>query len=227
MDSSSPGTPGSRVKVRGARASSVIVHGVAPEQEGRFLELQNGINAAAQSFAGYQAIDVYPPAERQQTEWVVVIHFDNPEHLQLWLDSPVRAEWVEKLRKEMGDFRLKTLPSGFGGWFAGLVNGSETPLPPKWKMALTILFTLYPTVMILALFVGPHINPLGLAVSMLISNALSVSILQWAVQPALDPVLGPWLVANDKRQRAYSLGMLVVLLFLLAGMAIGFRLVRG
>jgi antibiotic biosynthesis monooxygenase (ABM) superfamily enzyme len=215
------------VQVRDARASSVIVHRVPPDRAAQFLELQRGITEAAKAFPGYQATDVYPPAERQQAEWVVVIHFDGPETLQRWLDSPVRAAWIEKLRHQMGDFRLKTLPTGFGAWFASLVNGSEIALPPSWKIALSVLLALYPTVMVLAIGVGPYLNPLGLAVSMLISNALSISILQWAVTPALNPLLRPWLRANGPKQRAFSLGGLVAILLLLGGMAVLFRLVMG
>lgn len=227
MDSSSPNTPGTRVHVSGARASSVIVHRVPPDRVEQFLELQRGITEAAEAFPGYQATDVYPPAERQQSEWVVVIHFDRPETLQRWLDSPARAEWIEKLRNELGDFRLKTLPAGFGAWFASLVNASDVALPPPWKIALSVLLALYPTVMVLAICVGPYLNPLGLAVSMLISNALSVSLLQWAVTPALSPLLRPWLRANGQNQVAFSLGGLVAILLLLGGMALLFRLVTG
>jgi antibiotic biosynthesis monooxygenase (ABM) superfamily enzyme len=215
------------MQVLGKGASSVIVHRPPPDRVEQFLELQRGITEAAKAFAGYQATDVYPPADRQHAEWVVVIHFDRPETLQRWLDSPVRAEWVDKLRKDMGDFRLKTLPVGFSAWFTGLVDGPDDALPPAWKIVLTVLLQLYPTVMVLTIFVSPHLNPLGLAVSMLISNALSVSILQWAVTPALNKLLGPWIAANEQRQRAYSLGGLVVIVLLLGGMAILFRLVTG
>jgi antibiotic biosynthesis monooxygenase (ABM) superfamily enzyme len=127
----------------------------------------------------------------------------------------------------MGDFRLKSLPTGFAAWFAGLVNESKGGLPPSWKMALTVLFALYPTVMLLTIVVVPYVSRLGLAVSMLISNALSVSILQWAVMPVLEKLLGPWLRANQERQRAYSLGGLVVLLVLLGGIALLFHLMNG
>jgi hypothetical protein len=227
MDPASQNPPHPPLEVRGARASSVIVHRLPPDGVEPFLELQRRITEAAQAFPGYQATDVYPPADRQQAEWVVVIHFDGPESLQRWLDSPVRAAWVEKLRDETGDFRLKTLPAGFGAWFAGLVDGADGALPPSWKIALSVLFQLYPTVMILTVFVSPHLTPLGLAVSMLISNALSCSILQWAATPALNKLLGPWLRANEAGQRAFSLVGLVVILLLLGGMTILFRLVTG
>ena len=225
MDSPQSET-GPQMRVRGVRASSVIVHRLRPDQAERFLELQRGITEAAQGFPGYQATDVYPPAERQQSEWVVVIHFESPEALQRWLDSPVRAQWLEKIRAAVGEFRLKALPTGFGAWFAGLVDEPDG-VPPSWKIAASILLTLYPTVVLLAIFVGPYINPLGLAVSMLISNALSVSILQWGVTPAVKSLLAPWLRANEEKQRAFSLGGLVVILLLLVGMTIGFRLVNG
>jgi uncharacterized protein len=215
------------MQVHGAQASSVIVHCLPPERVERFLELQRGITQAAEGFRGYEATDVYPPTDSQDTNWVVVIRFDGPETLQRWLDSPVRAEWVETLRNEMGDFRLKSLPTGFAAWFAGLVNESKGGLPPSWKMALTVLFALYPTVMLLTIVVVPYLSRLGLAVSMLISNALSVSILQWAVMPVLEKLLGPWLRANQERQRAYSLGGLVVLLVLLGGIALLFHLMNG
>jgi uncharacterized protein len=226
MDSSSHNTAGLSVLAGGARTSSVIVHRVPPDRVEQFLELQRGITEVAKAFPGYLATDVYPPADHQQSQWVVVIHFDGPETLQRWLDSPVRAEWIERHRNELGDFRLKTLPTGFGAWFADLVNGSEST-PPPWKIALSVFLALYPTVMVLAICVGPYLNPLGLAASMLISNALSVSILQWAVTPALEPLLRSWLRANEQHQRAVSLGGLVTILLLLGGTAVLFRLTAG
>ena len=94
-------------------------------------------------------------------------------------------------------------------------------------MALTVLLGLYPTVMALTLFPGPYIEPLGLAVAMLIGNALSVSILQWAVMPALNSLLTPWLKANAEKQRALSVGGLFLILVLLTGLALLFRQVTG
>ena len=76
MNPSSTGSPGPNLEVRGAGASAVIVQRVPADKAARFLELQGGIVQAAQGFPGYQKVDVYPPAKREQVEWVVVIHFD-------------------------------------------------------------------------------------------------------------------------------------------------------
>jgi antibiotic biosynthesis monooxygenase (ABM) superfamily enzyme len=226
MEAAAPNPVRLPLEVHAARASSVITQVIPPGATDAFLQWQRGICTAAAEAPGYQTTEIYPPVAAGEP-WVVIIHFNDPKRLKDWIDSPKRAEWVAKLPCETRAFRMQTLPSGFGAWFAGTLVGQSVPLPPKWKMALTILFTLYPTVMLLSIFVGPYINPLGLAVSILIGNILSVFLLQWLVQPALDPVLGPWLRANEPRQRAFSLGGLAILLLLLGGMALLFHLTVG
>lgn len=216
--------PGPLMEVRGSRSSTVFIHQVPAGKVDRFMELQRSITRAVEGFAGFQGTDVYPPADPRNLEWVTVIHFDKPEDLQRWLDSAVRAEWIAKLRGEIGDFRLKTLPGGFGPWFAGEAR-EKGGLPPSWKMALTVLVGLYPTVMLLHIFVGPHTSRLGLALSMLVGNAISVCILQWGVMPVLNAVLRRWVRANAAEDRALSVGGLALLLVLLGVMAALFRLI--
>lgn len=190
------------------------------------MEWQRGVAGAAEGFAGYRGTDVYPPGDSRRDEWVVVIHFDDEKSLQGWLNSSVRAQWVEKLQAHVGDFELKALPGGFGAWFAGHAQGPAAP-PPSWKIALTVLLGLYPTVMLLTLFPGPYTEPLGLALAMLIGNTLSVAILQWVVMPVLNIVLTPWLRANSEKERAISVGGLFLILLVLAGLALLFRQVTG
>jgi antibiotic biosynthesis monooxygenase (ABM) superfamily enzyme len=215
------------LEVHISRASAVVVQHVPAALADWFMEWQRGATAAAEGFAGYRGTDVYPPGDSGRDEWVVVINFDDEKSLQEWLGSPVRAQWVEKLQAQVGDFELKALPGGFGPWFAGLSQGPEGAPPPSWKMALAVLLGLYPTVMLLTLFPGPYTEPLGLAFAMLIGNALSVAILQWAVMPVLNILLVPWLKANSHKQRAFSVGGFLLILVLLAGLALLFRQVTG
>jgi antibiotic biosynthesis monooxygenase (ABM) superfamily enzyme len=211
------------VEVRTSRASAVAVQRVAPEAVEQFLQWQRGITAAAETFAGYQGTDIYPPTDGKSEEWVVLLHFTDEPALQQWLRSQLRAQWVEKRPQTLGAFTLKTLPGGFGFWFAGKVHSPEE-VPPSWKMVLTVLLGLYPTVMLLTIFVGPYTSPLGLAVSMLIGNALSVSLLQWTVMPVLTPLLRRWLRANGRANRALSLGVVGLILLLLGAMTFAFHL---
>lgn len=183
-------------------ASSVIVHHVAPEKTDDFLKWQNGITAAVERFPGYRSTEVYPPVNASQTQWVIVIHFDDRQSLEAWLDSPTRTEWVNKLDRTIADYSLKRLNEGFGPWFVSEFGDSAAAAPAGWKMALSVLLGLYPTVLLLTTFVAPYTNRFGLAFSLLIGNAMSVSLLQWVVMPALTRLLKPWLNAPVTRSRA-------------------------
>jgi uncharacterized protein len=225
--------PGPRIDVRGSSASSVIVHHVPAGAVDSFMEWQRGAVAAAESFPGCQGTDIYPPTDGQHKEWVVVIHFDEPEQLQRWLDSPVRAEWIARLPAPVANFQVKSLPTGFGPWFAGMVEDGQAadgPLPgvpPPWKMALMVLLGLYPTVMLLVLLVLPHLSALGRAGMVLADNVLSVCLLQWAVMPALQRLAHPWLRPEANRGPAFSAGGAFLILSLLAVLAFLFRKVAG
>jgi uncharacterized protein len=215
------------VDLRVSRASAVVVQRVPAASADWFMDWQRGASKAAEGFAGYSGTDVYPPANGRGDQWVVVIHYDDDESLQTWLRSPVRAEWVAKLQGAIGDFDLKAFPGGFGAWFTDPARQAGGDAPESWKMALTVLLALYPTVMLLTIFVGPYTNPAGMAVSMLIGNMMSISILQWGVMPVLTKLLGPWLGASTRRATAPSLAGLGLVLVLLAAITFAFRLKTG
>lgn len=200
-----------------SRSSAVVVQRVPPARVEAFLDWQREAVGAAEGFAGYCGTDVFPPAAGRGDEWVVLIHFDSEESLARWLDSPERARRVEELRAKVGDFDLKTLKDGFGPWFVRQSPAeAAAPAPASWKMALTVLFALFPTVMILTIFVGPLTSPLGLAASMLIGNAMSISILQWAVMPWLTRGLDAWLRGGKSSWRATPVLILLTLAVLTA-----------
>jgi len=188
-----------------------------------FMNWERGITQAAERFPGYQATDVYPPDDPRKREWIVVIHFDESRDLKRWTDSPERHEWSGKLGDGMRDFRMKTLPDGFASWFAGMVEGGPAP----WQMALTVVLGLYPTVMMLNIFLGHTLSPLGMAASMLVGNLLSVSILQWVVMPPLQRALRPWFQADGRKKAATLGGGAVLIAALLLGMVVLLRRVTG
>ena len=216
---------GAPLVVRGARASSVIVQRVPAHATEAFMDWQRAITVDAAKFPGYQTTEIYPPLG-QQDEWVVILHFDDRNSLQAWLDSPQRAEWMAKRPCEARNYRLKMLPSGFGPWFAGL--GEDGGLPAHGKMILSVLLALYPIVMLMTIFLSPYTTKwFGLAVALLIGNAIGVVILEWGT-PALNRfVLAPWLRARGREGLRVTLIGTAVILATLGAMAALFRLVTG
>lgn len=203
------------MEVRVAQASAVFVQHVPAAAKDKFLQWQRGIARVAESFAGYAGTDVYPPGDKCREQWVVVQHFDDDESLQQWLRSPVRLRWIQEIQAEMGECHTTQLSGGFASWFVDRVQ-NEAP-PAGWKMALAVLLGLYPTVMLLTLyFPGPFTNTWNIALAMLLSNALSVSVLQWAIMPVLNKILGPWLQADRKSHARLVYGGLALIFVALA-----------
>jgi antibiotic biosynthesis monooxygenase (ABM) superfamily enzyme len=226
MSLSTPNATAPRLEIRDARASSVIVQRVAADSTDAFLDWERSIDHAAEAFPGYRGTDLYPPPDGGLADWVVIMHFDEPENLKRWIDSSVRADWAAKLPAGFRDFRLKTLATGFGPWFAAQLEDPPGQ-PASWKMVLTVLLGLYPTVMLLSILVGPFLAHLGTAGSMLVANALSVSILQWGVMPLLQPLLRPWLGAGADTSRARSAAWLALISIVLAGQVAVFQRIGG
>ena len=212
------------LRVRGPRASSVIVHRFPADHADAFMEWLHGITDAAGAYPGYQATEIYPPTG-DGDEWVVIIHFDDEQMLQAWLDAPERAAWVARLPHEARDFRLHTMPAGFGSWVAGQ-TADGTPVP-HWKSFLLVLVGLYPVVMLLTLIVAPRTAGLGMAFAMLVGNILSVAILEWAVMPLLNRALAPWLAAHGRDGRLVSVVGSACIVAAVLGMAVLFRVTGG
>ncbi len=218
------------LRVRGPRASSVIVHRFPADHADAFMAWQHGITDAAGAYPGYQATEVYPPtgvsdADGDGDEWVVIIHFDDEQMLQAWLDAPERAAWVAKLPHEARDFRMHTMPAGFGSWVAGQ-TADGTPVP-HWKSFLLVLVGLYPVVMLLTLIVSPRTAGFRMAFAMLVGNVLSVAILDWVGMPLLNRALAPWLGAHGRDGRLVSVVGAALIVAGLLGMALLFRLANG
>ncbi len=62
---------------------------------------------------------------------------------------------------------------------------------------------------------------------MLVGNVISVAILEWAVMPLLNRVLGPWLAAHGRSGRLVTLAGAAFIIVALLGMALVFRVVNG
>src|SRR4051794_16002778 len=159
------------------RASAIIIESIPPERREDYLRWVRGITRAAESFPGFLETNVFPPLQDDRREWVTLIHFRTHDELQGWLGSDARAAWVDRFREMFGEFTLHEVQGGLTPWFAG---GGKLP---GWKMVLTVLLGLFPTVMLITFLIMPLMGGLPFAFKMLVGNVLSVSVLQWALMP--------------------------------------------
>ena len=198
------------MEVRICRASAVIVQRVPAESADWFMQWQQRVTATVEQFPGYSGTDIYPPSEKRQ-EWVAVLHFLDDPALQKWLDSSERTDLLKELREKIGEFQLERITGGFAEWFVEHTPSAQRT--PGWKMVMTVVLALYPTVMLLHLAFHKLWDSLntGMALSMLFGNMMSVSILQWIVMPQLTKIVAPWLNASGMQGRTLTIiGALVI-----------------
>ena len=182
-------------------ASGMVVSTrVKPGHEREYRAWQYRIDAEAARFPGFLGNEVFPPVSGLQDEWVVLVRFDSPEHLQNWLVSDVRKLLVEEAARLWDEARIASFSGAFPGWFgAGSTRSGSVTLPPDWKQAMIVLLVLYPTVMLLTHFLSPSLASLPLALSMFIGNLVSVALLTWLLMPLANRVFGFWLNPTGRR----------------------------
>ncbi len=193
-----------------SRATAVVVQTVPPERSDDFIEWQRGITSDASKFPGYKYTEVYRPVPNSGGEWVTVVHFESNRLLEAWIQSSARQKWVDDLKERFGDFTLKRV-GGFDDWFSSHGKDSDQKIP-DWKMVLTVVAALYPTVMLLSYFLNPFLKFLPFPGQMLIGNFASVCFLQWIGMPLLTACLSFWLKPSGTTGLGVNLAGLSVIL---------------
>jgi len=186
-------------------AAMVFTHRVAREKVENYLAWRRKAIAAQAHYPGYLATEFYEPHDKRD-EWVDIVRFDSPAHLINWMRSKERLALLKEIDPIVESMHAHRV-TGLEGWFA-VNRGPDAPTsgPPPWKQMLTVLFALYPTVMVLS-FLNPLMQNLSLPVRMLISNLLSCSILTWLLMPRVSRFLDFWLNPPRRDWKREVLGL--------------------
>lgn len=205
--------------------SAVILHRVRDENTAEFLKWKRTIDDAALKNSKCIGAHLHAPVPGIQENWVSILEFNSHADLNEWMNSPEHETLVQQFKADLPDaeeLAIHTVPLGLGAWFTAPSDNA----PPGWKMALSVLFGLYPTVMLLTLWVAPFLRGLLLPVSMVISLALSVIILQWGVMPAVTALLGNWLKPTRVTGTSTSIMGAIAILLAIGAMVGAFSLIN-
>lgn len=184
----------------------VFTHRVANDKVDDYLAWRRKAIAAQTHYPGYLATEFFKPHGVFQNEWVDIVRYDNVDHLNHWMESKERQALLKELDPIVESMHAHRV-TGLEGWFAlNRGPGAMVLVPPRWKQAISVLFALYPTVMVLT-FLNPLWRSLSLAEAMLIGNFLSVSLLTYLVMPRVSRFLSFWLEAPTRDWKNEALGL--------------------
>src|SRR5690348_9005998 len=76
-------------------ATLLIGQRVRAGREDDYLAWQGKLGAAASRYPGFRAVALRQPADAQ-SDWVVVYQFDSVAHMQKWLNSATRQQFLDR-----------------------------------------------------------------------------------------------------------------------------------
>ncbi|MEL7072024.1 MAG: hypothetical protein AAGN15_25750 [Cyanobacteria bacterium J06581_3] len=199
-------------------SSLVVEHIVTKSQEAAFEQWHDQLRQMANRQPGFVRLDLNPPlfCEDSVIKWYSTIHFDTPEHLDSWVNSDARKQVMAVGQQVFSAYRFKSFTTGLEGWFSRRANDDENRGlgPSAWKQILSVVFGLYPIVMIrIKLFPGTGVigdwSPSG---AMLLATLVTSSILALVVMPLVTRVMGFWLYPayREAEWKADILGVVIM-----------------
>ena len=168
----------------------VISRRVKPGKEPDYEAWIKAITKIATAYQGHLGMNVFRP-QRAGDPYVLVYKFDSGEHLDVWLNSEVRARMVQEAEALVDESHVEHV-SGLESWFT-LPGAKAMVPPPKWKMALVTGVCVW----IIGQLLGPPLRTLignwPAPVLALVTTAIMVSLLTWLVLPQVTRLLARWL----------------------------------
>lgn len=180
----------------------------------RYYALSSKLHALASQQPGFIHQDRrLVTQEANLCRFETILKFDTAEHCISWLDNPQRRHLLN-LEEQEANFTFQ----GHGNWdgYSRWLSSRLTTQPPKWKVNLLVLLTLYPTVMVLTPILHLTLKGFSFPSVMLISNALCVAATSWVLVPFVSRFYLRWLDGDlNTTNRALAVASLVLLLAIL------------
>lgn len=195
---------------RPAPVSMVVESRVPVAGEAAFRAWQQRIATAFSAAPGFRGYRLEPPVQGVRDNWVTIVRFDSAASLEGWIRSPERRALMAE-GADLADERwIQTIRSAFEQWFPEVRGGAG---PPQWKLSMIVLAVLFPTVFTLDEAVTGPLAQAGVPfwLTVFIGNALTVTVLAFAVPP-VGRRLAWWLApGHDRRRDARGTAVVIAL----------------
>jgi hypothetical protein len=176
--------------------TAVITHLIKPGREEGYEEWMKGIIPVAKTFEGHLGVNILRPQKGLHPEYIIVLHFDHHQHLQAWLDSDVRREWIERVKPLIQASEDVQILTGLETWFRLPRRSPQSP-PKRYKMVLLTWLAVFVTLSTMRYILAPLLAPLPWLLAQLITVGIVVCLLTYIVMPQLTRLFYKWLYPNS------------------------------
>lgn len=173
-----------------APVTVVVTRRIKPGCEAAYRAWARGVADVVKTFAGHRGFVVQEP-RAPDAPWTLVYRFDTGAHLDAWMQSSVRAEWVARADALAEDGHTHAQFTGLEPFFAPPTTTSGAP--PKWKMAVVTGAAVWPIAQGLGALAARAAPDVPALLRSVVVTAGLVVLLTWVVMPRLTKALAPWL----------------------------------
>ncbi|MEB3229867.1 MAG: antibiotic biosynthesis monooxygenase [Leptolyngbyaceae bacterium] len=172
--------------------TAVIAHLVKPGQEAAYEDWMREIIPVAKTFPGYLGVNILRPQVGQQSEYIIVLHFDRPRNLQEWLSSKERQALITQVQPHIQQAEDVQVLTGLETWFQ-LPKRPQLKPPKRYKMALLTWMSVFVTISIVSRILPILLAPLPAILVQFLTVGAVVWILTYVVMPRLTQLFKRWL----------------------------------
>jgi uncharacterized protein len=169
----------------------VITRRIKPGREADYESWVKGVAAVTTRYPGHLGISTFRP-EKPGDPYVLVYKFDTGEHLDAWLRSRERDEWVARADEMTEGTYTAQQHTGLETWFT-LPGSKLVAPPPRWKMAVVTAIAVWPSAELLGALYRALLGGLPRVFASLATTLTLVTLLTWVVMPLLTRALARWL----------------------------------
>ncbi len=174
--------------------TTVVHRRIRAGLEHEFETWLGGVIRAASLLPGHEGAVVLRPGPR---EVMLVFRYATQAHLDGWVASPERAEWLARGAEVTDGAAVVQSQSGLEPWFT-LPGEPAPPPPPRWKMALLTWIALSPVILVVSAIADPFMAGWPEVPRVLVGAGLSVLLMTWMVMPLVTRAAWRWIYPTTR-----------------------------
>ncbi|MEK6259705.1 MAG: antibiotic biosynthesis monooxygenase [Planctomycetota bacterium] len=172
-----------------------ILRTVRSGREDDFETLVREFIPTSLTFPGHLGVHIVKPAAGTSRDYHIVIKFAAREQWQNFQASPEYARFRTAIEPLLEREPCIEEMTGLESWFT-LPHAQVLRPLPRWKMALVTLLGVYPTSLLVGVFISSRLTHWPGWLKGLAFAVCMVAILTWGVMPLLTRLLARWLYSQ-------------------------------
>ena len=156
----------------------------------------NSLTAEAQMLEGYLGAQFQKPPT-QGAPYTSVFRFNSLETLEAFERSDLRARYLAEIAPHVAADAVWDRTTGLEVWFDA-PPGTVVAQPSPHRMALVLIVVVFLLILLLNLALAPLIGHWPLALRLLITVILQVTLMTYLIMPCVTRLLARWIFPSTK-----------------------------